>query len=792
MEYLKLLNVTKPLRYINNEFNSYHKVDEDALKFCLIFPDVYEVGMSHLGIKILYERLNQEKDIICERFFMPWVDALDEFGKEAFVSLESHTPLIKFDIIGFSLQYELSYTNMLKIISESNIPLLSVDRCEESPLVFAGGPCVVNPAPIEEFIDVFFIGEMEEELVKVLNKIKNKNLTRKEKLDEINRYDFTYVPTLQKSKIVKRNIYKNFNDDYTLIKPIVPLMPIVQDRVTVEISRGCTRGCRFCQAGMIYRPSRERNVSDIIENAIEQIKNTGYLEVSLLSLSAADYSCLEELLIKLSEALSDNKISLSLPSIRADRVKDYIFQELKRVRKSGFTIAPEAGSQRMRNIINKNLTEEEIIDSVVCASNNGFNGAKLYFMIGLPFETDEDVLEIANLALKIKKRVKKSFNITISISNFVPKPFTPFQWFGQNSIDEIKYKQNLIKEALGGSKINYKFHDPYQSILEGAISRGDRRIGKALINALNMGNIYDAWSEHFNFDNWLKSFEQAGITFEETAMKSFSKNDTLPWDNIDIGVSKEFLWEEYEKSKLEITTDDCRKSNCKGCGICDFKEIKNIDALKPSFKNRHNLTEEKIFEKIAFIFTKKNISSLFSAIDLNRVLCQSFNIVGIDIAYSKGFNPQPKLSYLYPLPVGVDGENEILLSKINTENLDEKLDKLNKILPNGLYFKTYYNADSLNLSDEFIAEFEFDKVSFEIIKSHIDSNQAFYQKKGKNGSIKCINLIDYLFEIGENYLKLKLSNLGSFNFVDFFKFLNYNISKIKITRKSLTPLKDLI
>jgi len=407
MEYLKLLNVNKPLRYINNEFNSYHKNDEGALKFCLIFPDVYEVGMSHLGIKILYERLNQEKNIICERFFMPWVDALDKFGKEMFVSLESQTPLTKFDILGFSLQYELSYTNMLKIISESNIPLLSKDRGEEFPIVFAGGPCVVNPAPIEEFIDVFFIGEMEEELIKVLNDINNKKLTRKEKLEKINRYNFTYIPTLQKNKIVRKSIYKDFHNDYTVIKPVVPLMPIVQDRVTVEISRGCTRGCRFCQAGMIYRPSRERNVSDIIKNAIEQIKNTGYLEVSLLSLSAADYSCLEELLIKLSEVLSDNKVSLSLPSIRADRVKDYIFQEIKKVRKSGFTIAPEAGSQRMRNIINKNLTEEEIIDAVVSASNNGFNGAKLYFMIGLPFETDEDVLEIANLSLKIKKKLEK-------------------------------------------------------------------------------------------------------------------------------------------------------------------------------------------------------------------------------------------------------------------------------------------------------------------------------------------------------------------------------------------------
>jgi len=792
MEYLKLLNVNKPLRYINNEFNSYHKNDEGALKFCLIFPDVYEVGMSHLGIKIIYERLNQEKNIICERFFMPWVDALDEFGKEMFVSLESQTPLAKFDIIGFSLQYELSYTNMLKIISESNIPLLSKDRDKESPIVFAGGPCVINPAPIEEFIDVFFIGEMEEELIKVLNDINNNKLTRKEKLEKINRYNFTYIPSLQKDKIVRKNIYKNFHNDYTVIKPVVPLMPIVQDRVTVEISRGCTRGCRFCQAGMIYRPSRERNVSDIIKNAIEQIKNTGYLEVSLLSLSAADYSCLEELLIKLSEALSDNKVSLSLPSIRADRVKDYIFQELRKVRKSGFTIAPEAGSQRMRNIINKNLTEEEIIDAVVSASNNGFNGAKLYFMIGLPFETDEDVLEIANLSLKIKRKVRKSFNITISVSNFVPKPFTPFQWFGQNSIDEIKYKQNLIKKALGNSKIKYKFHDPYQSILEGAISRGDRRIGNALINALKMGNIYDGWSEHFNFDNWLKSFEQAGITFEETAMKSFNKNDTLPWDNIDTGVTKEFLWQEYEKSKYEKTTDDCRETDCKGCGICDFKEIKNIDAIKSTFKKKDDLSKEKIFEKIAFVFSKKNISSLFSAIDLNRILSQSFNIVGIDIAYSKGFNPQPKLSYLYPLPVGVEGENEILLTKINTENLDEKLNKLNTILPNGLYFKTYYNADSLNLSADFIAEFEFDKASFDIIKSHIDSNRAFYQKKSKNGNIKDIKLTDYLFEVGENYLKLKVSNLGSFNFIDFFKFLNYNVSKIKVTRKSLTPLKDLL
>lgn len=790
MDYLNFLKLSKPLRYINNEFNSYHKDRENLLKMCLIFPDVYEVGMSHLGLKILYERLNKSKDIVCERFFMPWVDAINEFDSEIFISLESGTHLSEFDILGFSLQYELSYTNMLKIIEKSNIPLFSKDRNNRHPLIIAGGPCTVNPAPILEFIDVFFIGEMEEEITQILNELKDKNLNRVDSLNFLNSFPFTYVPFVEPEKTVKRNVYKNFHQDITLEKPLVPLMPVVQDRVTVEISRGCTRGCRFCQAGMIYRPSRERNIEDILKNALDQIKNTGYLEVSLLSLSAADYSCLEELLIKLASSLSESKISLSLPSIRADRVKDYIFRELKKVRKSGFTIAPEAGSQRMRNIINKDLSEEEIINAVVCASNNGFNGAKLYFMIGLPFENDEDVAHIAYLASKIKRNVRKSFNITVSVSNFVPKPFTPFQWYPQDSVNELIRKQNIIKEILKNTKIKYKFHDPYQSIIEGAISRGDKRLSSIFINALKNGSIFDGWSEYFDFEKWKKCFEISGYKIEDFASKPFAKDDILPWDNVDVGVSKEFLWSEYEKSKNEKITFDCREKGCTGCGICDFKEIKNINATLNTHFNIQ-LSESESFNKTGLIFTKQNISTLFSAIDLNRIFIHSFNIAEIDVAYSRGFNPQPKLSYLYPLPVGVEGENEILIANIKLEHIEEKIKKLNSILPLGLGIKTIFEASKIDLSKDFIAEYEFDNEYFNIIKSHIENDTAYYEKTGKNNLIKRIDLKNYITEISCNTLKLKVSNTGTFNFVEFFKFLKYNISKIRITRKQITPVSGL-
>lgn len=792
MNYNNLLEVSKPIRYINNEINAFHKNASNLYRFCLIFPDVYEIGMSHLGMKILYERLNMIEHIYAERFYMPWADALEKFGNEIFVSLETQRPLKEFDMIGFSLQYELSYTNVLQIIDKSGINVFSENRVEGEPIVVAGGPCALNPYPLYDFIDVFFMGEMEVAIEDVVSKMFDmKNASRREKLQFLDSFDFTFVPGLNDKKQVKRKIYEDFHKDITLKKPIVPLMPVVQDRVTVEISRGCTRGCRFCQAGMIYRPSRERNIEDIVANALEQIKNTGYLEVSLLSLSAADYSCLEELLIKMSKVLSEKMVSLSLPSIRADKVREFIFSELKRVRKSGFTIAPEAGSQKMRNIINKNLTEDEIIEAVKCASMNGFNSAKLYFMIGLPFEEDDDIEEIAHLALRIKKSVRKSFDVTVSVSNFVPKPFTPFQWYGQNSMDEFVRKQNIIKGILKTSKLKYKFHDPRQSIIEGSISRGGREISKVLYHCLKNNQLFDGWGEYFSFEKWQKAFEEASVTFEDTALRYYEYKENLPWDNIETGVEKDFLYGEFLRSKELKVTEDCRTNDCLTCGVCDFNKIKNIDALKPVFEESDLIVEEKLidYKKIVILFEKKGLSSLFSAIDMTRIFSHSFKIAGVVVDYSKGFNPQPKLSYVFPLPVGVEGENEMLVTSVSLESFEKYLENLNSILPKGILLKEYKIIDNTKDFDAVVGRYRFDSGSYGILRKSIASDSAYYVKKNKKGEDKRVSLNDYMVDYGDFYIDIVISNSGTFNFVDFFKYINYKDKNIHIIRESLIPFK---
>lgn len=794
MNYNELLKVNKPIRYIDNEINAFHKNGDNLYKFCLIFPDVYEIGMSHLGMKILYERLNNLDRVYAERFYMPWTDAVEKFGSGIFSSLETGRKLKDFDMIGFSLQYELSYTNVLQIIDKSGINIFSKDRAEDEPIVAAGGPCALNPYPLYDFIDVFFMGEMEVELENVVLKILGmKGSTRTEKLKFLDSFDFTFVPQLNDKKRIKRKIYENFNNDITLKKPIVPLMPVVQDRVTLEISRGCTRGCRFCQAGMIYRPSRERNVDDIIENALEQIKHTGYLEASLLSLSAADYSCLEELLIKMSDVLSEKMVSLSLPSIRADKVRQFIFTELKKVRKSGFTIAPEAGSQRMRDIINKNLTEDEIIEAVRCASKNGFNSAKLYFMIGLPFEDDNDIYEIGQLVLRIKNSVRKGFDVTASVSNFVPKPFTPFQWYGQNSVEEFIRKQNIIKGVLRNSKVKYRFHQPYQSIIEGAISRGGRDVSTVLYECLKNNQLFDGWSEYFSFEKWQDASGKVSVNLENIASMHYKYEETLPWDNIETGVSREFLYEEFLKSKNQKVTNDCRTNDCLGCGVCDFDRIKNIDASMPPVHKNFQSTKgvnDNEYTKVCIIFEKKGASSLFSAIDMTRIFSHSFKIADIDVDYSKGFNPQPKISYIFPLPVGIEGVNEVLLSCLSLSSFRKNLDILNNILPKGIYIKDYYLIDGNKEYNIMTGRYLFEPDTYKFLKSCMDSDTAFYIKKTKKGDDKKIELKDYLVYSGDSCVDIIISNSGSFNFIDFLKYINYNPGNIHIVRKSLIPFRE--
>ncbi|KAA0257385.1 TIGR03960 family B12-binding radical SAM protein [Deferribacter autotrophicus] len=783
----ELLMISKPLRYIGGELNSVVK-NNYKIRFCLSFPDVYEVGMSHYGFKLLYEKLNECSQIACERFFMPWIDAIDYFGKDIFVSLETNTPLKEFDLIGFSLQYELSYTNLLYIIKMSDIPLLSTERKDSDPIIIAGGPCVVNPAPLIDFVDVFFIGEMEEDLVNVLEVFSNNaNVSRKEKLEFFNKFHFTYVPQVEKDKKVRRKIFVDFPLEGFCKKPIVPNFSVVQDRVSLEISRGCTRGCRFCQAGFIYRPVRERGIVSLIENALTQIENTGYFELSFLSLSAADFCNLEQLLVETNKCLSDKSISISLPSVRADQIKSFIFRELSKVRKSGFTIAPEAGSQRLRNSINKNLTEEEIIEAVELANKGGFNHAKLYFMIGLPFETDEDVLAIATLAEKIKGKVDRKFEITVSVSNFVPKPFTPYQWLGQDHVYSLKKKQDLLRKEMRKRKIKLKLHDVGQSILEACFSRGGVELGKVLYDAVNERLIFDGWSEFFNFDKWKNIFEKNGQDIYEYASKGYSLYEDLPWDNIDVGLEKKYLMNELEKAKNSLVTEDCRFDKCTGCGVCDFKNIKNIFAKKEAVTIKSK--KETNIKTYIVRFEKKGDAIFYSALDTSRYFQHIFIIHNIELQFSRGFNPQPKINYIYPLPLGISGENEIMVVECS-EFLDTEriVNELNEKFRSGFKIKsiTEYNGENF---DNCIQVFKFDDATEEIFSSMLIEGKNYYEKISKKGKKKIVCIDNYLIHKDKNRIELKITPMGGFNLLEFFKFWDYNISKLNISRTNIYPIK---
>ncbi len=778
---------------MGSELNSTIKHNNNYLSLCLAFPDVYEIGMSHLGIKILYERLNKSNIIFAERFFMPWVDAIDKLGSEIFVSLETFKPLKDFDILGFSLQYELSYTNILLTLISSKIDVHSQNRSEKSPIVIAGGPCVYNPAPLKNFIDAFFIGEMENDLTEVAERFfEFKTKSRIEKLEFLNSFDFIYVPQIDDKKIVKRKIHMDFSFDKTLEKPIVPYMPVVQDRVSIEISRGCSRGCRFCQAGMIYRPVREKSPDLISNNALEQLKVTGYDEVSMLSLSASDYTKLEPLLMNFSKVLMKNNVSLALPSIRADMMEEYIFEELSRIRKSGFTIAPEAGSQRMRNIINKNLTEEQITKAVLMAAKNKWNGAKLYFMIGLPFETDKDVVEIAELAKRLLSKVRtinKRFTITVSVSNFVPKSFTPFQWCGQNSMKKLHKKQKLIKENLQKTKIKYKFHDIKMSMLEAVISKGNENTGSILLQAVKNGCRFDGWSEIFDYEKWAQSFSELKINPEDISCKSFSEFDELPWKNIDVGIHNSFLFNELKISEKEILTEDCRIDVCTGCGLCDFNEIKNMNAKTEEINAKNQFTKPSDYKKYELIFEKKNKGILLSSIETSRMFTHALKVSDVILEFSYGFNPQPKLSYIFALPVGIEGENEIIF--FSAEKIKQPkilLKKLNELLPEGIKIKKITERKNTKKIQMAQLTYLLGKSEYSFLKEYLENKKAYYIKKTKKGIEKKICLSKFKPEFYENYFKMEITTQGGFNLLEFFKFWDYNISNLEINRTNVKIL----
>lgn len=598
-----LMQVQKPTRYTGGEINICKKNPSDVdIRFGFCFPDVYEVAMSHLGIKILYHTLNQRLDTYCERVFAPWDDMeklMREKNQKLF-ALETGDEVTDFDFLGFTLQYELSYSNVVNMIDLAGIPIYSKDREYGMPFIIAGGPCAYNGEPIADFIDIFSIGEGEEMLDELMDTYKqwkkSGSKSRKEFLEMAAEIEGIYVPSFYdveynddgtikafipnnphaKKKITKR-IMKDFNLAPTPDKIIVPFGEIVHDRITLEIFRGCIRGCRFCQAGYIYRPVREKSAEKLTDLAAKLIDSSGYDEVSLCSLSTSDYTGLKELTDNLIDITEEKKIGLSLPSLRIDNFSLELMEKVQKVRKSGITFAPEAGTQRLRDVINKNITEEDIKKSVRLLFAGGWTNVKLYFMIGLPTETTEDVVGISELAQSVldvyfetpKEERAKNINITVSTSSFVPKPFTAFQWAAQNSRDELIEKQDILKQSIKSRKIRYNWHDNKTSYLEGVFARGDRRLSKVIEEAVKLGCKFDGWGEFFDFEKWEQAFKNCGVDPDFYNMRERSYDEILPWDFIDIGVTKEFLKKENEKAKAAETTANCREK-CAGCGAAKF------------------------------------------------------------------------------------------------------------------------------------------------------------------------------------------------------------------------------
>ncbi len=594
-----LKKVQKPARYIGNEFNSVHKEKTDNMvSFAFCFPDVYEVGMSHLGMKILYHMLNNREDTVCERVFAPWVDMEDELRNNniPLLSLESHTPVCQFDIVGFTLQYEMSYSNVINMLDLAHIPIRVKDRGENDTFVCAGGPCAYNGEPIADVIDFFILGEGEEvnnEIIDAYKAWKTEKGCRIDFLEKIAKIEGVYVPQFYDVEYnedctiksitpnrkgvpekVKKRIIKDLDDTYILDKMIVPFMDIVHDRMTLELFRGCIRGCRFCQAGYLYRPVRQHSVEKLVSAAKSMIASTGYEEMSLSSLSTSDYTDLHLLIDELLKLTVEKRINLSLPSLRVDNFSMELMEKVQTVKKSGLTFAPEAGTQRLRDVINKNVLESDLLRTSRIAFEGGYNRIKLYFMIGLPTETEEDVIGIAELAQKvvdvfyeIPKEIRKGrqLTVTVSTSSFVPKPFTPFQWEPQNRIDTLIEKQKLLKEHIKTKSISYNWHQSHVSFLEAVFAKGDRRLCDVLIAAQKKGCRFDGWDEHFAYDKWLEAFADCGVDPEFYAYRKIEHSEVLPWEHIDIGVSKKHLIHEHELAYEEKTTPSCREK-CSGCG----------------------------------------------------------------------------------------------------------------------------------------------------------------------------------------------------------------------------------
>jgi len=685
--------VTKPGRYIGNFLNFPTKTD-GKIKFLICFPDLFEIGMSNLGIRILYHVLNRHPLVLADLAFAPWIDmeAFMRTHKIPLRGLGTGRIACEFDVVGFSLQHELQYTNVLTMLDLSGIPLISDERSDSHPIVIAGGPCAFNPHPMADFIDGFVIGDGESavvEIAEIVGESKSRGRGRVEILERLSELEGVYVPRFGTSRGIKRRIEIELKKKDFPVPPIVSVFPITHDRLTMEIMRGCTRGCRFCSAGMVSRPARIRSIEDIVDLTLQGIDQSGWDEVSLISLSSSDYPSIDRLLQELASALESSRVSISLPSLRPGTFNRHIAELISKTRRSGLTFAPEAGSEKLRKVINKPVEDGDLFSSIEIAYRAGWDSVKLYFMVGLPEETTEDVNSIVKLVRAVESIARgygKRKELTVSISPFVPRPHTPFQWEKDNDPEAILEKIHLIRKGVGDGRVKVKWRDPYMAYLESLIARGGKDVGKAILSAWRRGSRFESWTDRFDFPIWKEAFDEIGVVGDSSGTQR-GFDDELPWDNIDAGVSKEFLVKEGKKAKEFQTTEDCRISGCSGCGACagqpvlGIKETNAISA-RPRLDQRKRNRGETV--RLRVRYRKYGAMLLSSHLDVIRCIQRALRASKMPIVFSEGFNPHPKVAFGPPLPLGIESQCEYFDVYLWEKPSEDWVDRLNRYLPDGL------------------------------------------------------------------------------------------------------------